>query len=211
MRGTKTRAHRSSLPVEQIEKRGRKTRAVMTAVAVGLSCGCLALSPAAYAQESIHLVEQEIKAGLLYNFMKYTDWPADEAQEPRAPMVVCLFGGDPFNGRLQSMAGRTVNSHVIALRELHTTDELEKCSLVFVHADAKRQWPQLRAALAEKAMLTVSDFPGFANSGGMIEFTRIENRIGVKVGTVAMMAAHLQVEDRLLKLTSATPRETGPR
>ena len=159
--------------------------------------------PVAQAQENIQLVEQEIKAGLLYNFMKYTDWPSDRAQQPNAPIVVCLLGGDPFAGRLQPLAGRTVNQHVIELRNLRNVDEAGTCSLVFIHADEKPQWPQLRAALMGKALLTVSDFQGFADAGGMIEFTRVENKIGVKIDTAAVMAAHLQVQDRLLKLASA--------
>jgi len=161
----------------------------------------MALAPAAHAQ-AIQLVEQEIKAALLYNFMKYTDWPADGAPEMNAPMIVCLFGGDPFNGRLQPMVGRTVNQHVIELRELHTIDGLRMCSLVFVHADARAQWPALRMALAEKAMLTVSDFEGFADSGGMIEFTRMKSRIAVKIDTNAVTAARLQVQERLQRLAN---------
>jgi hypothetical protein len=163
----------------------------------------LAVAPEAHGQESIQLVEQEIKAGLLYNFLKYTEWPPDAAPGLNAPMVVCLFGGDPFDGRLQPMVGRTVKQHVIALREVHGVDELGMCSLVFVDADANAQWPQLRKALAEKAMLTVSDFPGFADSGGMIEFTRIKNRISIKVDTGAVMAAHLEVQDRLQRLANS--------
>jgi len=170
-----------------------------------------AATPVAQAQENIQLVEQEIKAGLLYNFMKYTDWPSDRAQQPNAPIVVCLLGGDPFAGRLQPLAGRTVNQHVIELRNVRNVDEAGTCSLVFIHADEKPQWPQLRAALMGRALLTVSDFQGFADEGGMIEFTRIENKIGVKIDTVAVMAAHLQVQDRLLKLANAVRGGTGAR
>jgi hypothetical protein len=176
---------------------------ILSSVGIRALMLCMACAPAVHAQESIQLVEQQIKAGLLYNFMKYTDWPADVAPELSAPMVVCLFGGDPFSGRLQPMAGRTVNQHVIELRELHAVDELRMCSLVFVHADAMSQWPQLRMALADKAMLTVSDFPGFADSGGMIEFTRNKNRIGIKIGAGAVMAAHLDVQDRLQRLANS--------
>jgi hypothetical protein len=198
---------------------GTAARALKVWMASSLrpSCGvaalllCLAQTPPASAQESIHLVEQEIKAGLLYNFMKYTDWPKEDAQQTNAQMVVCLFGGDPFRGRLQAMAGRTVHMHVIALREARTINDLAMCSLIFVHADAAPQWPQLRTVLAEKAMLTVSDFPGFTEVGGMIEFTRMENRIGVKIAADAVMAAHLQVEDRLLKLANAIHTEAGSR
>jgi hypothetical protein len=189
----------------------RKRARAHCASAFAVFALCLAPRSAMPAENTIHLVEQEIKAELLYNFMKYTDWPAGEAQESSAPMVICLFGGDPFNGRLQAMAGRTVNQHIIELRQLHTPDEAQMCSLVVIHADAKSQWPQLRIALADKALLTVSDFEGFADSGGMIEFTRIENRIGLKIGSAAVMAAHLQVQDRLMKLANTGRGGAGTR
>jgi hypothetical protein len=34
----------------------------------------------------------------------------------------------------------------------------------------------------------------------MIEFTRVDNRIGVTINTDTVMAAHLMVQDRLLRL-----------
>lgn len=180
---------------------GTRTRTRAQFCAIGVLGLCLAPMPAMPSEDGIHLVEQEIKAGLLYNFMKYTDWP-EGAPDLNTPMVVCLFGGDPFDGRLQPMSGRTVNQHVIEIREPKTAGELTMCSLLFVHANAKPQWPQLRAALAERAMLTVSDFDGFADSGGMIEFTRMNNRIGIRIDFQAVMAAHLQVQDRLQRLAS---------
>ena len=161
----------------------------------------------AYAAERLQLVEQQIEAGLIYNFLRYTQWPAGSAGSTAAPIVVCLLGGDPFAGHLQPMAGRTVNQRVIEIRNLRTIDETQVCALLFVNAAEMPRWPELRAALATKPMLTVSNFEGFADSGGMIEFTRINNRVGVKINTEAVTAARLQVEDRLLRL--AAPASAG--
>lgn len=167
-------------------------------VGLALLVAAAFLSPA-YGQDNIRLVEQEIKAGLLYNFLKYTQWPAEHANREA---VVCLIGGDPFGGRLQPLAGRTVNQHNIEIRNLANTQEIDACSLLYVHANLKPNWPQLQKALAGKDVLTVSDFDGFAQSGGMIEFTKNDNRIGVKINVDAVTAAHLTVQSRLLRLAS---------
>jgi hypothetical protein len=159
-------------------------------------------APPTRGAETLQLVEQEIKAGLLYNFLKYTDWPQNGAVSADSPMIVCLLGGDPFSGRLQPMAGRTVNQHVIQVKNAGTLAEAADCSLVFINTNMKPQWPELHTELMAKPMLTVGDFDGFSDSGGMIEFTRTDNRIGVKINTGALAAAHLQVQDRLLKLAS---------
>jgi len=157
------------------------------------------LSPA-YGEDNVRLVEQEIKAGLLYNFLKYTQWPPEHANRGA---IVCLIGGDPFSGHLQPMAGRTVNQRSIEIRNLENVKGVDGCALLYVHANEKSDWPQLQKALAGKDVLTVSDFDGFAENGGMIEFTHNDNRIGVKINIDAVTAAHLTVENRLLRLANA--------
>lgn len=161
----------------------------------------------AHAAERLQLVEQQIQAGLIYNFLRYTHWPVEPGAKADAPMVVCLFGGDAFDGHLQPMAGRTVNQRAIEIRNLRTIEEAQACSMVFVNAAEMPRWAEARAALAMKPMLTVSNAEGFTDAGGMIEFTRTDSRIGVKINTNAVTAAHLQVEDRLLRL--ATPASAG--
>jgi len=158
-----------------------------------------------YAAERLQLIEQQIEAGLIYNFLKYTQWPAERTARADAPIAVCLFGGDPFSGHLQPMAGRTVNQQTIDVRSVTRAADIAGCSLLFIHADQKQNWPELQKILAGKSVLTVSDFQGFAVSGGMIEFTQLDNRIGVLINIEAVMAAHLDVQDRLLKLARSVP------
>jgi hypothetical protein len=153
----------------------------------------------------VELAEQKIKAGLLYNFLKYTQWPAAEAN---GAAIVCLFGGDPFDGHLKPMGGRTVNQRVIEVREVAGTDELDGCALVFVRSEKKASWPQLLKALSGKDVLTVGDWDGFTAAGGMIEFTRVEERVGVLINVDAVSATRLTVQDRLLKLASAVRAPT---
>lgn len=167
-------------------------------VLFALLVACAVLAAPARA-DKVELIEQKIKAGLLYNFLKYTDWPAAPAG---GEILVCLYGGDAFDGHLQPMVGRTVNQRPIAVRAVKTDAEVEPCALVFVRADQKDKWPGLHKSLGNKSILTVSDFAGFTSAGGMIEFSRAESRIEVKLNVDAVAAARLTVGERLLKLAS---------
>ena len=157
------------------------------------------IASVARAQENLRLVEQDVKAGLLYNFLRYTEWPGARSS---GAAVVCIYGSDPFSGRLQPMAGRTVNQRTIQLRTVREPAEIDACSLLYVNADERARWPRLRSYLAQRNVLTVSDYDGFATSVGMIEFTHANNRIGVRINVSAMEAANLTVQDRLLRLAS---------
>jgi hypothetical protein len=159
-----------------------------------------AQSMAAAAQQNVRLLEQDIKAGLLYNFLRYTDWPTIARDDQ--PVVVCVYGGDPFEGRLTPMTGRTVNRRAIEVRNVAGESDVNACSLLYVNAQRRDDWPQLRSRLARRSILTVSDYEGFARSGGMIEFTRTNNRIGVQINVGAARAVDLSVQDRLLRLAS---------
>lgn len=157
-----------------------------------------------HAQENVRLAEQDIKAGLLYNFLRYTEWPARSSAEAG---VVCVYGRDPFGGRLTPMSGRTVNGQAIRIRFVEAQGQIDGCSMLFVNAEQRADWPNLRTYLARRNVLTVSDYEGFARSGGMIEFTRANNRVGVRVNLGAAQAANLVVQDRLLRLASLVETE----
>jgi hypothetical protein len=175
-------------------------RAFIRGLLVVLVLGASEVPARAAAQEGIRLVEHDIKAGLLYNFLRYTQWPAATGSNSR--LVVCLYGGDPFGGRLAPMAGRTVNQRTIELRAVGADRDLDQCALVFINAAERADWPRLRTYLARRSILTVSDYQGFARSGGMLEFTRINNRIGVSLNVDAAQAANLTVQERLLRLAN---------
>ena len=100
------------------------------------------------------------------------------------------------------MAGRTVNQREISVASVHSAAEARNCQLLFVNSDDKANWPQLRQALAGKSVLTVSDFPGFAEAGGMIEFGHRDDHISATLNLKAVQAAGLRVQDRLLRLVT---------
>jgi hypothetical protein len=183
---------------------GARKRRVTRVLCAVWACVLVGLDAAA-AQDSRRLAEHDIKAGLLYNFLRYTEWPA--SAQAGSTIDVCLYGGDPFEGGLASMAGRTVNQRVIAIRHIRTTAEFTACALVFVNAQDRAAWPRLRAELARSSILTVSDYEGFARAGGMLEFTRVRNRVGVAVNVEAANAVNLRVQDRLLRLATIVPSE----
>ncbi len=169
---------------------------------------CILLAPHAYAQDMLVLHEQEIRAGLIYNFLKYTEWPPDRLAKD-ASMTVCIFGSDPFDGYLKPMAGRTVNQRSIAIRQVKKMEDTQSCHLLYVNAKVKEQWQELRSFLSGKSVLTVSDFKDFSKQGGMIEFGRKDNHIDALLNIDTIAASQLRVQDRLLRLVSVVHGE-GP-
>jgi hypothetical protein len=172
----------------------------------------LPLCSFAQEQSQLQLSEQKIKAGLIYNFLKYTEWPAARFITPSSPITICIFGAeDPFNGYLQPIEDRTVNQRPVKLRHVSRAEDTVTCHMLFIGSDDQAQWPVLRKALDNKSVLTVGDFTGFTQAGGMIEFNTEENRIQIGLNLEAVGAARLRIYDNLRRLakTTQTPSSGG--
>ena len=157
----------------------------------------------AHADDSLRLAEQKIKAGLLYNFIKHTTWPSAGEKgggDSLPPMTVCVYGDDGFADYLRPMDGRTVNQRKLVLRRIGTVPESARCDIVFVSEAEKGDWAELHRFLQVRQVLTVSDFAGFARSGGMIEFHEKDKRIGAIFNLEAFDKAGLHISGSLLEL-----------
>jgi len=154
------------------------------------------------------LYEQKIKAGLVYNLIKYTEWPKTPLTPPNqiknnynAPtLTVCLFGDDPFDGYLTPLQGRTAQQSVISIIHATRITEMANCSAIIVHQSQRDQLPGLLEFLQGKSILTLSDIEKFAELGGMIELARQEEKIELRVNKNSLDNAKLVIDARMLKL-----------
>ncbi len=156
-----------------------------------------------------YLYEQKIKAGIIYNFLKYTNWPANSLQRTSDTLNVCLFGGDPFDGYLYPLDGKTAQQHTISITQVQNVEETEKCGLVFVHRNAEDSLPRLLEFLKGKPVLTVSDIHQFALQGGMIEMVREDERVSLYVNKDEADAAGIQIAGNILKLAKRVNTKRG--
>jgi hypothetical protein len=85
------------------------------------------------------------------------------------------------------------------------------CDLVFVSRSEDERLDEILAALADEPTLTVSDTPGFAARGGIVELQARGSRIGFAINVAAYRRAGLAISSQLLELATLldTPSEAG--
>jgi hypothetical protein len=62
---------------------------------------------------------------------------------------------------------------------------------------------QIVSTLRNSSVLTVSEVPGFADAGGMIEFVIEDDKVRFHINPAAARAAGLTVSSRLLSVASS--------
>lgn len=175
-------------------------------IAIVLSIAMIAPA-SARSTADIQLNSQKIEAGLIYNFLKYTVWPQSSLSGKNSNMVVCLYGGDSFDGHLDPLEGRTAQQYTIYIRQIYRVEQLDACHLVFIPQSSRGELQKILARIRDKTILTVSNIPDFAAQGGMVEFyTGADHRMHLNINNRAVKSAGLHIQDRMVKLAEVVQK-----
>jgi hypothetical protein len=163
-----------------------------TAIAVLLLMPILA-----FAQD---VTESALKAAFIYNFAKFTEWPA--AVTPAAePLVLCVLGDAAVSEALErAVKGRLLGGHSMAVSHLEPTGVHPVCHVLYVSGVTAVRAAQIVAGLRDAAVLTISDVDGFTDLGGIAQFFFEHGQLRFTVQLEAAKRAHLEISSKLLIL-----------
>jgi hypothetical protein len=161
------------------------------------------MPPARAADAGAGNVERSVKAAFLYKFLGYIEFPAPP--EAGAPYVVGVAGADDIAAELARIAiGRNVNGHPVLVRTLRDSDAAGGLQLLFV-GGAEPGHGLLRAA-QQANVLTVTEAPNGLQSGSVINFRLVDERIRFEVSLEAAEKSNLKLSSRLLSVAYAVQK-----
>ncbi len=146
--------------------------------------------------------EYKLKAALLYKLTKFVEWPETDSDASDWPFGLCVLGKDHFGTALNALEQRKVAGRAIVIRRLDQSEAVRgHCDLVFI-SDSKRAFLRpILQGLREMPILSVGDVEGFAEQGGIIQFTA-GKRIGFKINIERARLSGLKIAAPLLQLAT---------
>lgn len=145
-----------------------------------------------------NLAADSVKAGFVYNFSKFVEWPAN-ALPPGAAMQICVVG-QALDGKLNQLHGRTSQGREIRVRQASVSSDLTSCHILFIGASDERRVNSVLGAIAGNPVLTISDIGEFAEYGGMIGLSVVNEKVGFTINLPNTRSAGLKPSSQLLRL-----------
>ena len=151
--------------------------------------------------------EDELKLAFTYNIARFVTWP-DQASEETETFRLCVTGVDAYRMAVENLANRRVGESPISVVAIQRpADATGQCDLLYLpnlvdDADA------FVSELDAEPVLTVSDAPGFAELGGIIELTRRSDRVAMRINVEASRRAGLTISSQLLSLATLVTNES---
>jgi hypothetical protein len=144
--------------------------------------------------------EYLLKAVFIYNFAKFTHWPVSVWDNTGRSLRICSIGNDNLANVLIKLHGRSLRDYPVIIEQLKDTSNLDTCHVLYFAYSLQNDIPSMLDSTRTKPILTVSELPGFAESGGMIELYQMDDRIRFKVNLQSIREAGLELSSSLLKL-----------
>ncbi|HVZ93103.1 MAG TPA: YfiR family protein [Phycisphaerales bacterium] len=156
--------------------------------------------------------ESTIKAAMILNFIKSTEWPADRFKSPESPIIVTVLGEGELGGQLErTVSGQQVNGRAIETRRLahpktppdpdgDDAKQIQASHVLIVCESERERVPEVLETLGNASVLTVSDIDAFAEKGGMIGLTIRRGRVAFDANPDRIQSKQLKVSSQVLRL-----------
>lgn len=145
----------------------------------------------------------ELRAAILYNLSRFVNWRDEVFASPSAPLVIGVLGRDPFGPHLvEAVHGRTTTEdRPLEVVTIASIEDLDRCHMIFVTADAEQEHADWIARLDTAHVLLVGETLDLVQSGGgsfalILEGTRIR----IHLNKAQADQAGLTIRAQLLRL-----------
>jgi hypothetical protein len=139
-----------------------------------------------------------VKAAFLYNFARFTEWPALAGG---APIVACIIGDDGIAAAFTEIGrSHTVDGHPLLVGQPQNSATWPTCHLLFITDAQMRRSAEALTGIATLPVLTVSEAKGFSKTGGIIELYTNAGQLRFVINVQAAERSGLRLSSRLLNL-----------
>ena len=154
--------------------------------------------------------EYRVKAGFLFNFPQFVEWPTRAFREARSPIVIGILGDDPFGRYLDELVqGEKIGERPLVVQRFARVEDIADCHILFVSRSEAGQFDKILARLRDRSVLTVGEEESFERAGGMVRFVIESNKVRLRINPDAAKASELTISSKLLRLATLVPPTKG--
>lgn len=137
----------------------------------------------------------EIHSAMLYNFIKYVQWPNEG---DGGEFVVGVMGDDDvFNTLKQWYDGKPKGSKKYVIKKLSSPADAATCAVVYLGKGKSNQFDDIKGAIAGKPVLTITNGNGLAQKGSCINFKVVDGKLKFEMNQAIFGSNSLKVSSQL--------------
>ena len=147
--------------------------------------------------------EYDLKVAYLYNFTKFIRWPKVSFPNQEQPFHICISGPLPAVAIIDQLESKTTNGRSLKVVSVTQIKADHDCHILYFREVSPKEVENTLKSLKNKPILTVGDFSGFAESGGIVEYYfNSRNRIELIINLEKAKIEGIEISAQLLEIAS---------
>lgn len=167
-------------------------------VAMSLLFCLLIFQPAAVWAGPLTGTEYDVKTGFIYNFANFVSWPPAAFKDKDDDLILCVASDTPAADAVLKLNDQTIRGRKIKVIPYTQESSLDASHILFIATQDRNLVQKLLGIARERSILTIGEFEGFTQMGGVINFFEERNRLRFKVNIDAAKRAGLTMSSQLL-------------
>lgn len=167
-------------------------------VAMSLLFCLLIFQPAAVWTGPLTGTEYDVKTGFIYNFANFVSWPPAAFKDKDDDLILCVASDTPAADAVLKLNDQTIRGRKIKVIPYTQESSLDASHILFIATQDRNLVQKLLGIARERSILTIGEFEGFTQMGGVINFFEERNRLRFKVNIDAAKRAGLTMSSQLL-------------
>jgi len=155
---------------------------------------CLPVSHSVAMADS--MVEYQVKAAFIYNFIAFTHWPDCTSQT----INLCVYGEDYFGNEIDKLESRSVNKRHIKVIRIDNVEKLKECQAIFFSKSVSNNLSSILVNLQNEPILKLADTPNATSKGITINMRLINEKIVFEINLAIARESGLDISSKLLQL-----------
>lgn len=137
----------------------------------------------------------EIHSAMLFNFMKYIQWPNES--EPGDFVLGILGEDDVFNTMKSRYDGKPKGAKKYVVKKLSSAADAAECSVVYIGKFKNKEFENVKAAISGKSVLTITDSVNLGQKGSCINFKIVDGKLKFEINNASVTESNLKVSSQL--------------
>lgn len=148
----------------------------------------------AFAQRPMH----EIHSMLMFNFIKYVEWPASTKQ---GDFVITIVGNeDVYQSISKFFANRPVKGQNVKIENVADVSAVGASHVVYLDSGKSGQFDDLQSKMSGKPTLVITDRNGLGKKGSCINFKEVGGKLKFEINQASLDTNSLKVSSQLASM-----------
>ncbi|MEA2012602.1 MAG: YfiR family protein [Verrucomicrobiota bacterium] len=150
-------------------------------------------------------IEYKVKVGYLYNFLQFIYWPRDTFKDSRKPLILAIFGKNPFGYIIEQIEDQTARGRKIKVLYItEISEKLKDCHIIFIPKKEQKNFPEILKIINKLPIVTIGEDEEFNKSEAMISLIKLDRKIVFEINLKKALQNNIKISSKLLKLARIT-------